>query len=321
MRAASRVASPLPGLNYGGKLKIMNFTVLPSPVYQWSLMWSSSYSAARNLQWLQTIKIAGFNAVRIFTFNLPDDDATINTLTNNQWPSVSLFRTRAAEFAQQCRSLGLSIVVTLGGDSTELAGRNGDRMDANITATLQFMSVWEEIAPDLVIYYDLLNEMNVLSVGNANPTTWAASTNAARSDLFKYVRLARATTRKPLTISVYVGSASALVNNPWIDIQYDLSLDFHSIHTYYSGTTYATSADFIAFEARAKFLGRYVVDEFGPNQTFSTAQAAALMNAVGDIARRPRCLGLGMWCITPQDASASNDWGYCSDTAGGDRSP
>jgi hypothetical protein len=318
MRTSSRARSGI-GRDFNGKLKMMNFTVLPAPIYQWSLMWGSAYSASRNLQWLQTSKANGFNAVRIFSFGLPDGDANGDPgLTINNWPDMATMRIRAAEFAQQCRTLGFKICVTTGGNANELVGPNGDRLATNLPLCMAHLALWDEIAPDIILYYDLLNEMNIFSNGNTLPTTWVANKTQMRSDLFQLVTAARKITSKPVTISVFTGSRADLTTNAaiYLDMQYDLSLDWHEIHCYWPVTSQPTPSDFATFEQRGKYLGRYNLPEFGTNGSNSDANTVVLFNTMGDISARPQCIGLGLWAIVPQSATASNDWGFCSDTAG-----
>lgn len=314
----------------GGKINLMNFTVLPDPgqaSYTWAYMWGAGYDAARNLQWLQTTKAQGFNAVRIMSSNSPFDGPSKGV---NDWPPIPLFRQRAAEFAQRCRELGLRILVCLSGSATcpfGITGRDGPTIIPGIVAYAQ---VWVEVARDVLLYFDAANEINNIYyvdprtlAQELGPVTWPSPTAGVdaivRRDCDYYIKALRTVTQDvPLTISITTSGGGDLVpgSKGWFDLQYDLSCDLHDMHLYWSEDDQPTVSHFQQFAQRDKYLGAYVVGEFGTNQTFSASRLNTLFRNVGDIARLPDCLGIGLWALTPQSTSPGLDLGYCSDVAG-----
>jgi hypothetical protein len=302
---------------YQGKVKMMNFTVLPPPYYAWPEMWGARYSLARNTQWVETARANGFNAIRIFTGPSPHDGLSAGV---NSWPDLATFRARAREFAAMMRSKRMALNLTLASKS-EALGTTTISRDAIIPGMIDYCRIWLDEASDLIVFVDAINEMNIQTPQSWGGGTQAAPNATARSDLFYYFDALRKVTREtPLTISVTTGGPGEVAGaNGWFDLQYDLGCDLHDIHCYWTAAAPPTKAHFDAFEDRSKFIGKYIVSEFGNQQQQSEAQIWALNNGMADIAARPACLGIGMWCIAPQAdtfSQPSNDFGFTADVAG-----
>ncbi len=204
---------------------------------------------------------------------------------------------------------------------SEALGRTAVDRTVIITGMIDYCRIWLDEAADLIVFVDAINKMNIQTPMPWGGGTQAAPNGTARSDLFFYFDAPRKVTKEtPLTISVTTSGPEALTNGSgWFDLQYDLGCDLHDVHCYWDNAAPPTKPHFDAFEGRSKFIGCYIVSEFGNNATQSDAVVRALNNGMGDIAARPACLGIGMWCITPQAATFSqptNDFGFCADVEG-----
>ncbi len=265
----------------------------------WLDIWNAAWSTTLVTAQLTQIAALGANCVKVSGGAVTDGSSAIL--------ASATYRSRRQFFIQQCRALNLKLYWNVSDNPVaELFGPTSNLLSTYIPLQVALIASIEQDAADILVGFDLLNEVTNQGL---TPSTWANSataTNAqAISDMTYYVNAVRAAgVKTPLTFSCSVNSAGAMVTNQFIDLQAQLC-DFHDIHPYYQDGAYSFSnhipspADFAAFEKRSKYLGHYIIGEMGVgiNGGSSIAFQTNWFNQIGEIARRPQCQGAVMFLL------------------------
>lgn len=268
----------------------------------WPDLWSSGWNQSLLASQIAQVAAEGANSIKI-------SGSGVNEGTHT-YPAESVFRTRRDWFLNQCRSNNLPVYWNIGNEPAQVFGAAGDQGATNIPIIAALAGTLEQDGGDVIMAIDGMDEMD-----DGGVSTWSTTSVTAkcRSDVSALVQAIRAATKLPLTMSVAVSSPTSMASNPFIDLQYDLGLDFHDVHLYYQNGTYNASglipqsSDMVNLENRTKYLGRYIIGEMGCAITAAQALQTTWFNGIGDIMRRPQCMGAVMFTLTNFDTVGGGD--------------